>query len=168
MNSIRMRRKRAGTTQKALAKEAGISQSMLTKIERGLVMPSYGTAVAIFNALENREHSSEERALQIMHSRVITLKPSDTVEKAAELSRRHAISQFPVVLHGSIIGSVSTSDMLWAEKGSKINQIMGEPFPIVSRSTPISSVKVLLKNAKAVLVTGNGSLLGIITADDLL
>ncbi|MGC8652092.1 MAG: CBS domain-containing protein [Candidatus Micrarchaeia archaeon] len=168
LNGIRIRRERLGITQKALAKEAGISQSMLTKIERGLVMPSYGTAIAIFAVLESREHRGEQKAAEVMKSKVILLRPSDTVEKAAELSRRYAVSQFPVVLRKSIVGSVSTSDMLWSRKGDKVESVMSEPFPIVSKGTPVSSVKALLKTAKAVLVMGNGSVLGIITADDLL
>jgi len=168
LNSISRRRKALGITQKKLAKDADISQSLLTKIERGIVVPSYSTAISIFNALEYNEHREEVKAYEVMHSKVITLKPSDTVEKAASISRKHSISQFPVVLNGNIVGSISTSSMIWSNKNDKIASIMGEPFPMIGRSTPLSSVKALLKSANAVLVMGNGSILGIITADDLL
>ena len=168
LKSIQRRRKLLGITQKELAKKCGISQSLLTKIERGIVVPNYNTAVALFNTLEDCEHDGDTLASDVMHSRVIILKPSDTVEKAAMLSRKYAISQFPVVQKGSIVGSVSTSEMIWSKESQKVGEIMGDPFPIVGKNTPISIIKTLLKSAKAVIVTSRGAIAGIITAEDLL
>ncbi|MGC8669986.1 MAG: CBS domain-containing protein [Candidatus Micrarchaeia archaeon] len=168
LNTISKRRKNLGITQKKLAAAAGISQSLLTKIERGLVIPRYNTAISIFNALEYNEYPNEKKAYEVMSEKVITLKASNTVEKAAEVSKRTGISQFPVTDKNEIVGSISTSDMIWAQPNEKIGSIMGDPFPIVSKNFPLSLVKSTLKSSKAVLVAYKGRIAGIITAEDLL
>ncbi len=164
---IASKRKALGSTQKALASKAGISQSLLTKIERGLVNPSYGVAVAVFTALE-QSSPKESVALEVMNKKVIHARPNDTVGRLATLSKKYGISQFPVVDNGIIIGSVSTSDMIWVHSYDRISKIMKEPFPIIDKSTSLSTIKSLLKASKAVLVGSHGRIAGIITAEDLL
>ena len=55
LTSISIRRRRLGLTQKKLSAKAEISQSLLTKIERGLVIPNYKTACNIFEILDEQE-----------------------------------------------------------------------------------------------------------------
>ena len=168
VNSIGIRRKRLNLSQNQLAKRVGISQSMLTKIERGLVIPSYSKAVDIFNELDALEHTDDKIATDMMKKDVTKLKSSDTAEKAARLAKKYAISQFPVIEGSRIVGSIKTSDLLELPKGTKVGWKMNTPFPTVNENAPISTIRELLKHEQAVVVVRKSDIIGIITAEDLL
>ncbi|MDG6990995.1 MAG: riboflavin synthase [Nitrososphaerota archaeon] len=51
-------RRRLGITQHKLAEESRVSQSLVSKIESGRIMPTYGNAKMIFDALERLEMES--------------------------------------------------------------------------------------------------------------
>jgi predicted transcriptional regulator len=165
---IQRRRKVLGLTQSQLAKQVGISQSLLTKIERGLVVPNYKTATEIFDFLESSENTGQKLAKDSMNAHVITLKASDTVQKAVSLVKKHAISQFPVVGGHKLVGSVASVDFIGRPRDSRIGEMLEEPFPTVNETTPLSIVKSILKSSRAVLVMNKGEIRGIITAEDLL
>ncbi len=168
LSSISYKRKRLNLTQQVLAKKAGISQSLLTKIERGVVVPNYNIAMRLFEALEELEHSDEKTLSDIMHLGVITVKISDTVEDAARIVKKHAISQLPV-MDGAVITGVVTTSMLVGVQGSvRISSIMKEPYPILSIKTPVDTARALLKQYPAILVIDKSSLVGIVTAEDML
>ena len=54
-------RRRLGVTQKRIAIESGVSQSLISKIEAGRVVPTYDNAKLIIDALERIEIESEMR-----------------------------------------------------------------------------------------------------------
>ena len=54
-------RRRLGVTQKRIAIESGVSQSLISKIEAGRVAPTYENAKLIIDALERLEIESEMR-----------------------------------------------------------------------------------------------------------
>ena len=54
-------RRRLGVTQKRIAIESGVSQSLISKIEAGRVVPTYENAKLIIDALERIEMESEMR-----------------------------------------------------------------------------------------------------------
>lgn len=168
LKDVSRKRRVLGLTQSQLAKKAGISQSLLTKIERGIVVPNYRIAIDIFDALEQLEHAEEKSARDVMHRNVITLRQSDTVQKAVDLVKKHSISQLPVVEDHKIVGSIASADLIGRGKGSKIRELAKESFPTINENTPISVVKNLLKSSRAVLVLNGGEITGIITAEDLL
>ncbi|MDE1873881.1 MAG: CBS domain-containing protein [Candidatus Micrarchaeota archaeon] len=168
LEDIQRRRKILGMTQSQLSKRIGISQSLLTKIERGLVVPNYKTATELFDFLENAENSEQKLAKDAMHTHVLTLKPSDTVQKAVGLVKRHSISQFPVLEGHKPVGSIASVDLIGRQKSSKIAEMLAEPFPSVNEGTPLSVVKSILRSSRAVVVLHKGEVRGIITAEDLL
>ena len=49
-----------------------------------------------------------------------------------------------------------------------ISKIMDESFPVVSDTTPISTVTTLMSNCNAVLVSKKGKIVGLITNADML
>ncbi len=165
---IQRRRKALGMTQNQLAKQARISQPLLTKIERGIVIPNYEIGMRIFNVLESAESPDRKLARDVMHNRVIILRPSDSVEKVVALLKRHAISQFPVADGRKIVGSITSLDLLGRKKSSRIKDLFGEPFPMVNELTPLSVVRSIIGSSKAVLVLSRGRIAGIITAEDML
>ncbi len=166
--SIGIRRRKLGLSQSRLAKLSGISQSMLTKVERGRAEPSYGVAVSIFNALEELECKDQEVAKDMMRKGVITLDTGDTVGKAAALAKRNAMSQFVVLDGKRVVGSVRTSDLIGMPGAMRLGSCMEAPFPSIKEGTPASIVRELLKNDQAVIVLRKGDIVGIITAEDML
>src|SRR5687767_16022587 len=59
IDEVRLLRRQLGLTQQELARMAGVSQSLIAKIERGLVQPSYSNVKRLVEALEaekNRRH----------------------------------------------------------------------------------------------------------------
>ena len=118
LTDVQRRRKILGLTQSKLAKQVGISQSLLTKIERGLVVPNYRTATEIFNFLEGAENTDQKLAKDVMHTHVITLKPADTVQKAVALVKKHYFSQFPVLEGHKLVGSIASVDLIGRQKRS--------------------------------------------------
>jgi predicted transcriptional regulator len=168
LSSIQLRRNRLGLTQNVLSSKAGISQSLLTKIERGLVIPSYKTACDIFDVLDEQEYKKEKTLSDVMKRGVMLLKSTDTAEKAANMAKKYAISQFPVTAEGKVVGAITTNLLVNVSKGAKIKDIMKEPFPTLSSNTPLTIASSLLKQYPAILVLKGGSIIGIATAEDML
>ncbi len=168
LTSISIRRRKLGLTQKKLSDKAGISQSLLTKIERGLVIPNYKTACNIFEILDEQEYKQEKTLLDVMRRKVITLKSSESIDKAIEMAKKHSISQFPILENGKIVGAITTNLLVDVKKNTRIKDIMREPFPTLNANTPLTIASNLLKQYPAIIIVQNSSIIGIATAEDLL
>ena len=155
-------------TQQELALAAGISQSVLSKIESGAISPSYATVEKIFNVLERLEHKTEKKAEDVMHSPVICFHENSKVEEVSKVAKKKAISQFPVLKKGTIVGGISTNALIGANKGDKLVKFIQPELPTFEPQTPISIIIPALKYSNAVLVTKNGKILGIITPEDVI
>jgi len=173
---IRYLRKRAGLTQKELAKRAGVSQSLIARIESGAVDPRLSTLRKILNVLEE-VIKEKTKASEVMHSPVIVLQEDDEIERAAKLMWESGISQIPVVdKDGRPIGTVFEKDLVNAflEYGNnalriKVTEIMDDVLPIVGPSEDIERVvNLLLQGVPAVLVMDKGKVVGIITKSDII
>lgn len=170
-------RKKLGMTQTELAKLAGVSQSMIAKIESGRLDPAYSNARKIFEALEhemNRKHETK-KAREIMCSHIISLSTDDELGKAMKLMKENGISQLPVFEGDVSVGNVS-EDMImdWITKyGEKMREVrvgdaMKESFPILPEDADLESISGLLRFYKAVLVKKGRKITGIITKADLI
>lgn len=168
LSTIYIKRKKLDITQKELSKKAGISQSLLTKIERSVVIPNYKIACDLFEILDEYEHKKERSLLQIMRKNVILLNTSDNVNRMIRLAKKHSISQFPVLENNRLIGAITTHDLIGVKKEALIKNIMREPFPTMSENTPLSVASNILKQFPAILVVHGDSIVGIVTAEDLL
>jgi predicted transcriptional regulator len=173
---LRILRKRAGLTQAELAKRAGVSQSLIARLEAGTVNPRLSTLTKIYNAL--REYMEEEVSVeQVMNSPVITVNVEERLDRIVEVMWAHAISQVPVLdKDGCVVGTVHERDVVEAflkhrEKALQLRAIdvMSEPLPLVSKNTKLSSViKILRGEIPAVLVAEGWKLVGIVTKSDLM
>lgn len=157
-----------GITQKHLAQAAHVSQSLITKIERGLIVPNYDIAVRIFTFLDSAERHDEKTAKDIMHRNVVVVHASERISKVIALTKKHRISQMPVLDGHVVIGAISTKGIIDAPKSGKVKDFIAESFPTIGLDMPASAAKVLLKHNSAVLVMKNSSVEGIITAEDFL
>lgn len=174
LGEIGRRRRKSGMTQQQLAACAGISQSLVAKIEGGKVEPAYSSVAKIFSCLEEIEKKEGKKAGEIASQKVMHVCPQDGIEKAAGILRRHGFSQMPVMVGGRIIGSISEEKIigLLQKRGEigkiKVEDEMEEPFPRISKNAPVSMVAELLRHEPAVVVTEKEKVIGIITKSDLL
>jgi len=177
LEEIGRRRRLLDISQKELAKLAGVSQSMIAKIESERISPSYLKTKAIFDSLESLERRNELRARDICKRRVISVQTHDPVAKGIRLMRESGFSQLPVFNGVQVVGSLTEKIILEklfaAPKPDElprqpVESIMEDTFPTVSEETPLSMVSAVLQYAPAVLVAKKGHVQGIITKADLL
>jgi predicted transcriptional regulator len=172
---LRAKRELLGVTQAHLARMAGISQSMIARIEAGSVDPRVSTLTKIVAVLNQCERP-RFRAADVMHTPVHVVAPGDPVASAVGMMERHSISQLPVVEGGIPVGCISESAMVQAlEEGTAlpgqkgvVREFMEPGFPTVPPESDIRTVAHLLHDHHAVLVVEGGKVAGVITKHDLI
>ncbi|MEM4347967.1 MAG: CBS domain-containing protein [Candidatus Anstonellaceae archaeon] len=171
---IKELRLKLGITQQQLSKAAGVSQSLLAKIEAGKVEPTYSKALRIIHAIRGMQRQKEKKAKDIMHCGVEIAYVSQPLHQAISKMRKKNISQLAVSDGKKIIGSISEQGLVKRFSagqnlsGAKVADVMDEAFPSVLPDAPISSIVPLLQYYPAVLVLEKGEVVGIITKADLL
>ena len=171
LEEIKKIRKKLGMTHAELANRAGVSQSLIAKIESGRIDPTYTKIKMIFAAIGELERKEEIKAEQFMTSRIISIAPHASIKEAVDNMKKFKISQLPVVDEHKVIGLVSESTILNAllnSKGKEVREVMQESPPMVSKTTSIQVISNLLKYYPTVLVSEEGRLIGLITKSDLL
>ena len=171
---IRRLRKNLGLTQKTLAKKAGVSQSMIARIENRSVDPRLSTVKKIVDVLVQIE--DKRTASDIMRSPVITVDVRDSVKVAVDLMKMHKISQMPVLNRGQIVGSIREATIIDSIRKSNnpervfsnvVCNVMENKFTTIGLSAPLDEVIYLFSQGEsAILVTNNSKLAGIITKID--
>jgi predicted transcriptional regulator len=171
------KRKMLGLTQKKLAEMAGVSQSLIAKMESGKIDPAYTKVKAIFEALELLETRVDFHAREILHDEVVGIQKEASVSEAVQQMIKHGYSQLPVFDGEHSVGSVSEKSALnqvLAGKDLKqiskllVKDVMEEAFPQVSEDAPLSLLSSLLQVYSAVLIVRKGKVIGIVTKADLL
>ncbi|MBU1197992.1 CBS domain-containing protein [Candidatus Micrarchaeota archaeon] len=176
LSSILRIRRRLGLTQSELARLSRVSQSLVAKVEAGRVDPAYSKAKQVMDTLDHLQRHAEKKARDVMHSPIISVKSTDLLSRAVSKMRRNGFSQLPVEdAFGRIVGSLSERVVVESfERGNLdskhmvVSEVLDDPFPSVSESTPISAVASLLHDAQAVLVLRKDKPYGIVTKSDLL
>ena len=106
---------------------------------------------------------------------VVSAAPGQQVRQVLGLMRLHDVSLLPVLDGGHCVGSVT--EYALTQRGLEssrfldavVGEVMDEPFPLVDAGQHVESVqKVLSKATPAVLVTGGGAIVGIVTRSDML
>jgi len=177
LEEVARKRRMLNLTQKQLARLAGVSQSLIAKLESRKIDPSYTKVKAIFDALESMEIKTEVRAKEVLHAKVVGVQKSDTVSKAVRLMTDHGYSQLPVFDGEHSVGSISEKTMLGQVLAGKdltevstlpVGDIMDEAFPQVGEDAPLPLISSLLQVYPAVLISKKGKVVGIVTKADLL
>jgi len=177
LQEIAKRRRQIGLKQTELAKAAGVSQSLIAKLEAGTIDSSYTKVKAIFDVLEHLEFKTKVQAEKISHNEVVSVQKSDSVSKVVNMMKEYGYSQIPVFEGKQSVGSVSEKAILRQilagkalEEISRIptGEIMEDPFPQINEDAPLTLITSLLQTYSAVLVSRKGTVIGIITKADLL
>lgn len=173
---IRRLRKMAGLTQKNLSEKAGVSQSLIARIENNTVDPRLSTVKRIVETIVISQ--GERTAKDVMNGPVITINASDTVRRAIELMKKHDISQIPVLKENKVVGSIQESSLVdrIVKSGnpdrffsSLVSDVMGEKFEVVDSTAKIVDILNLLSHGEpAILVVEQEKIVGIITKIDVL
>ncbi len=168
-----------GVTQAELASSSGVSQSTIAKIERGKISASYETVVALFEALDamKNEIGKGLTAADVCSKKVCSVQSDDPIHVASSLMRETGYSQLPVFSGDAPVGSLSERDVsstlgsgISLEELNKmsVSRIMGESFPVVADTTPVSTIAMMMNSCNAILVAKNGKIMGMITNADML
>ena len=174
---IAHKRRQLGLRQVELAKLAGVSQSLIAKLESGRIDTSYKKVKTIFEALERIETKTKIQAGTVLHPRIIGVQTTDPVSKVVQLMKNHGYSQLPVFDGKQSVGNISEKTILRQILDGKAliqiaslpaAKIMEEAFPQVAEDAPLSLISSLLQVYSAVLVATKGTVVGIITKADLL
>lgn len=177
LEEILKRRRVLGLSQKQLSRLAGVSQSLIAKIEAGKTQPSYLKTKGIFDTLEKLQREKEPRAKDLLQRRVVGVSEDDPVAKAAAIMNEMGFSQLPVFNGRHIVGSIAEKAIMdqivsgispRELSNMPVAKIMTEAFPQIDERTPLSLISALLQYHSAVLVMKRGQVTGIITKADLL
>lgn len=171
------RRRSLGLTQTQLARRAGVSQSLVAKLEGGLVDATYSKVKHLFEKLEELEATRESvSARKLSNKPVVGVQLTDPVRKAIRLMRKHDYSQLPVFDGERVVGSISEGSVTKYLAGgldpahlsrARASELMEEAFPQVGEETPHDVVVSLLRRVPAVLIAKEGKVTGIVTKADL-
>ncbi len=177
LEEIARRRRQLCLKQSELAKMAGVSQSLIAKLEAGTIDSSYTKVKTIFDVLERLEFKTKVQAEKILHSEVIGVQKNESIAKVVKIMKEYGYSQIPVFEGKQSVGSVSEKAILRLilsgkdlDEISKLSTeaIMEEAFPQINEDAPLSLITSLLQTYSAVLVSRKGAVIGIITKADLL
>ena len=126
--------------------------------------------------MKQKDHK-ELTAADLYSQMVITIQSTDTVRQASDLMRGTGYSQLPVLNGETPVGSISERGIFeLLRRGMTMGQladmdvsrVMEDSYPVVSDSTPITTVTSLMDNCNAVLVSKKGKIVGMITNADIL
>ncbi len=177
LEDIAKKRRQLGLKQAELAKLAGVSQSLIAKLESGRIDSSYTKVKTIFDVLERLEAKTKIKEEQVSPNKVTGIQKDETIAKVVSLMKDHGYSQIPVFQGKQSVGSVTEKTILKQILGGRdltqisnlpVEEIMEETFPQVTEEAPLSLISSLLQTYSAVLVAKKGNVLGIITKADLL
>ena len=177
LEDIAKKRRQLGLKQTDLAKLAGVSQSLVAKLEAGKIDSSYTKVKTIFDVLERLEAKTKVQERKVVPNQVISIQKDEPVSKVVQLMKEHGYSQIPVFSHKQSVGSISEKTILHEILAGKdmaqisklsVEALMDEAFPQVSEDAPLSLISSLLQTYPAVLVAKKGTVTGIVTKADLL
>ncbi|MCG2719055.1 MAG: CBS domain-containing protein, partial [Nanoarchaeota archaeon] len=173
LEEIKIRRNKIGLTQTQLARLAGVSQSLIAKIESKKIDPTFSKTKSIFETLDRLEQEKSIKAKEIMNKKIISVKTKDSVKQAIQTMRKHEISQIPVI-DKHVKGVISESSILdQLEQGKdirevKVAEVMSDSPPVISEDSDINLITNMLKYNSIILISKYGKLTGVITKADIL
>jgi len=108
-----------------------------------------------------------------MRSQFGTLAPDDTLDRAADMTIRHAQADLPVLDDGQVVGLVTRGDLARRLSGGGRHEAVGEmmqrSFQTVDASEPLDAAfgRLVQAPGQILLVTDRGRLVGLLHLDDV-
>lgn len=174
LQEIKHLRKKHSLTQAQLAKLAGVSQSLIAKIEAGTVDPTFSHVRRILEVLRSMESEKEPKAGQLITHKIIVVGKNEPLSRAIREMKSYGISQLPVTEGGRVTGLVSETTIIEKLAEGKdtsklqVKDVMEEAPPVVAKTTPMSAVTELLRHSSLIIVAEKGKPTGVITKSDVL
>jgi predicted transcriptional regulator len=174
-SELKRKRESLGLKQADIARMAGISQSMIARIESGTVDPRVSTLRKVIDVLTDAERS-KITARHVMCRPVLSVLASDPISRAVSIMEERGISQVPVLENGVPVGCISETAIVTAlDRGGvprdtmlKVKDYMESGFPTVPPDADLTTVVHILQDNHAVLVVDRGTIQGVITKHDLI
>jgi predicted transcriptional regulator len=191
LSKIREIRKKLNMSQRELASKAGVSQSLIAKIESNSIDPSFNKVRQIFDAfeeeirrqkVEGKELGEQLTVYDLSTKGVISVSPGQTVGEVVDRMMKGRFTQLPVMEGDRVVGAI-TDDRIRGytidetRSGSKtydevmetpVSEVMEPPFSILNDDTSIELASLHLQREEAVLVSRKGVIVGILTSADFL
>ncbi len=181
--TIRQMRRSQGISQKELSRRCGLSQSTIARVETDPVRlnPSYMSLFGIMEALSSpaSDHGLEmlsKTAGQMMHKKVIYVRPGSPISEAISLFKEYDFQLIPVLDNlRRVVGTVYQKDLLGLATqqpdiaGKRdVSTVMKAGLPQIDKNSELTSFKPLLEVSGAVIVAEKGRAVGIITIYDII
>jgi len=141
-------RRRLGVTQKRIAIESGVSQSLISKIEAGRVVPTYDNAKLIIDALERMEIESEN----------VGMRQDKTTKRGRSLPVLEAIrkSKGRIGVIDTTFSNIDTASIAINEIKRLANQVTIRRYTVPGlRDIPLAC-KILIEREKCGIVLATG------------
>jgi predicted transcriptional regulator len=167
-------RMRLGLTQSQLAKQAGVSQSLITKIEAGNLDPKYSTVKRLEQAISLLESKNQPTVTAVLQHHIVSATIHEKIPHLIKRMQQANISQVPVMDGKHVAGLITERIILEAITADKelaklhAEEIMIEAPPIIPSSTPIDLAAKLLEHVPIIIVREKQHILGIVTRSDIL
>lgn len=167
VREIKSRRKELGWSQRKLARKAGVSKSLVGKLENKKNIPNYKSIKKIYKALYRED--TRKKAREYISPNIKSIKPTDTVEDAAKMMKENDFSQLPVKDKREYRGLLLSTDLMGVEdREQRVRDITTHPLPVIPSNTPKDNFVAMFNSHKALLVEGDNEVIGIITPADLI
>lgn len=107
----------------------------------------------------------------------LTIGHTQTLEKAHEMMREHAIRHLPVLTEGKVVGLLSSRDMHFIEtlrdvdpRTTTVDEAMSSDVYVTHPDTPLEEVAATMAEHKygSTIVTDQGKIVGVFTTVDAL
>lgn len=176
-SEIRKRRLELGMTQREVAERAGISQPLVARIETGSVDPRVSTLTKIVEVLNSAGKEPGWSARDVMTKEIVSIRPKDSLQKAASLMNKGGFSVLPVMEYGRVVGSITERKLVEEmSRGEDIKDLAKQHVavivqpapPQVSPDTDIDALSRLLDDHSILMVSERGRTLGVVTKADIL
>ena len=177
---FKRRRQFLGLTQPKLAKQANVSQSIITKLERGVIDPTYSTVLKIEQALSDMESLSDLTAKDIMVGGIVSVSSRSKLSEALYLMRENDFSQLLVRTRtrgeDRLVGVIYEKHILDAIAQKKdiaktsVASFLSDMPLIVPLSYPVKDLGFVFQNNKVLCVLvadKKRDVVGLITKSDL-
>ena len=169
---LRQWRKNLDLTQSVLADLSGLTQSVIAKVETGVVDPRASTLRKMVGALKRQESPEENHTVgDIMVKEITTLVQTDTVQASIDKMVLGGISHLPVLnTNGSVVGIVSESSLLSqvGARQTQVDEVMKVDFTLVDIDESIGEARRLLLDCEILLVCSKGELVGLVSRIDMI